>query len=193
MARLRVSYSDRRNGCRASVAVEVDLDAVTVADPERLARLIRDQQTYVRLAVLDELQRATGRPPRTHAHTEEPTGPAPDHGDAWEPPVTFDEFTGPPPAASPTPTRRGRRRAAEPGEYAAQRPPHDDQDPDDDSPADGRQLLGWARKQDPDAIGLILSFGKRNGYASKVVNWTPEEVRKAYQFTRGVQRAAGQQ
>jgi hypothetical protein len=30
----------------------VDLDAVTVADPERLARLIREQQTSVRLAVL---------------------------------------------------------------------------------------------------------------------------------------------
>ena len=194
MARLRVSYSDRRNGARATVAVEIDLDAVTVADPERLARLIREQQTYVRLAVLDELQRATGRPPMTHAYPVEPTGPEPDHGDAWEPPVTFDEFTGPPPAASPPPARRGRRRAAETGEYAAERPTHDDQDPpDDDAPADGRQLLGWARKQDPDAIGVIMSYGKKHGLASKVVNWTPEEVRKAYQFARGVQRAAGAQ
>src|SRR5262249_29075840 len=126
----------------------------------------------------------------------EPTGTEPDHGDAWEPPepVTFDEFTGQTPAASsPPPTRRGRRRAAEPGEYAAERPPHDDQDPADDAPADGRQLLGCARKQAPAAIGPILSFGKRNGYASKVVNWTPEEVRKAYQFARGLQRAAAQQ
>jgi hypothetical protein len=54
MARLRVSYSDRRNGAPAAVAVELDLDAVTVADPQRLAQLIREQQTYVRIAVLDE-------------------------------------------------------------------------------------------------------------------------------------------
>src|SRR5262249_19553635 len=32
---------------------------------------------------------------------------------------------------------------------------------DEDAPTTGRQLLGWARKQEPDAMGIILSYGKR--------------------------------
>jgi hypothetical protein len=185
MATLRVSYSDRRNGARASVAVEVDLDALTVADPKRLAQLIREQQTYVRIAVLDELQRAAGQPPRTHAHPVEPTRPEPhaparaepDRGDAWEPP--FDAFQELPrgyPGLSPSP-----RTSAEPEE----------EDPEESPPTDGRQLLGWAAKQDPDAKGAVMSFGKRNGFPSKIVTWDPEQVRKAYQHARSTPRSTG--
>jgi hypothetical protein len=56
---------------------------------------------------------------------------------------------------------------------------------DEDAPTDGRQLLGWARKQEPDAMGTLLSYGKRNGLRSKVVDWTPEQVRAAYRHARG--------
>jgi hypothetical protein len=55
---------------------------------------------------------------------------------------------------------------------------------DDDAPRDGRQLLGWASKQIPDAKGAILSFGKKKGLASKVVEWTPQQVAAAYRFVR---------
>ena len=49
---------------------------------------------------------------------------------------------------------------------------------------DGRQLLGWAAKQVPDAKGVILSFGKKHGLALKVVEWTPEQVTAAYRYAR---------
>jgi hypothetical protein len=85
------------------------------------------------------------------------------------------------------PERRapGRR---EPDRGDAWEPPADD---DPDAPTNGRQLLGWARKQDPDAMGTALSFGKRNGLKSKVVDWTPEQVRAAYRHARGIRPSTG--
>jgi len=60
-------------------------------------------------------------------------------------------------------------------------------DEDQDAPSDGRQLMGWARKQDPDALGTILSYGKRNRLKSKIVDWTPDQVNAAYRFARAQQ------
>jgi hypothetical protein len=103
------------------------------------------------------------------------TGPA--RGDAWEPPQ-FDEFGGPDPgspALTPSPRTSGREE------------PEEEESP----PQDGRQLLGWASKQDPDAKGLVMSFGKRNGYPSKIVSWGPEQVRAAYRHARAAQRPTG--
>jgi hypothetical protein len=37
-----------------------------------------------------------------------------------------------------------------------------DEDQEEGPPTDGRQLLGWAAKQVPDAKGLVISLGKRN-------------------------------
>jgi hypothetical protein len=65
--------------------------------------------------------------------------------------------------------------------------PTDEEDP----PADGRHLLGWASKRDPDAKGAVMSFGKRNGYPSKIVTWTAEQVRAAYRHARGPRPATG--
>jgi hypothetical protein len=81
-----------------------------------------------------------------------------------------------------TPPPRGRRDAAE-----------DDRDHDRDGddagrpPGDGRQLLGWAAKQVPDAKGLVMSFGKKNGYPPKIVDWDDEQVRSAYRYARARQ------
>ena len=55
---------------------------------------------------------------------------------------------------------------------------------DEDAPTDGRQLLGWSSKQIPDAKGLILSYGKKNGLPSKIVGWSPQQVAAAYRFAR---------
>jgi hypothetical protein len=55
---------------------------------------------------------------------------------------------------------------------------------DEDAPTNGRQLLGWASKQVPDLKGTLLSFGKRNGLRSKIVDWTPDQVNAAYRFAR---------
>src|SRR5262249_25614513 len=74
------------------------------------------------------------------------------------------------------PARRG------PDRGGARAPPAGD---GPDAPTDGRPLLGWARKQQPDAMGTLLSYGKRNGLRSKIVAWTPEQVRAAYHHARG--------
>ena len=77
------------------------------------------------------------------------------------------------------PERRAPARR-EPDRGDAWEPPADDQD----APTNGRQLLGWASKQVPDLKGTILSFGKRNGLRSKIVDWTPDQVNAAYRFAR---------
>jgi hypothetical protein len=103
---------------------------------------------------------------------------APDRGDAWEPP--FDEFQELPrgyPGSIPSPRTSA---GTEPEE-----------DPEESPPTDGRQLLGWAAKQDPDAKGAVMSFGKRNGYPSKIVSWTAEQVRAAYRHARGLRPSTG--
>ena len=62
-------------------------------------------------------------------------------------------------------------------------PPADDE-PDEDAPRDGRQLLGWASKQIPDQKGTLISYGKKKGLNSKIVAWTPQQVAAAYRFAR---------
>ena len=67
----------------------------------------------------------------------------------------------------------------------------EEEDPEESPPTDGRQLLGWAAKRDPDAKGTVMSFGKRNGYPSKIVSWTAEQVRAAYRHARGTRPSTG--
>ena len=57
-------------------------------------------------------------------------------------------------------------------------------EPDEDAPRDGRQLLGWASKQIPDCKGVLIGYGKKKGLHSKIVAWTPQEVAAAYRFAR---------
>jgi hypothetical protein len=71
---------------------------------------------------------------------------------------------------------RGRRNATNDG---------GDFDEDRHPPTSGRQLLGWAAKQDPDAKGLVIAFGKEKRYPPKIVDWDDEEVRAAYRYARG--------
>ncbi len=59
------------------------------------------------------------------------------------------------------------------------------EDPDEDAPRDGRQLLGWASKQIPDLKGVLIGYGKKKGLHSKIVEWTPQQVAAAYRFARG--------
>jgi hypothetical protein len=103
-------------------------------------------------------------------------------------------------ASSPGPDagpRPGSSRSARPGDRSSaslrgRRDPVDDDERDDEgrAPADGRQLLGWAAKQDPDAKGVVIAFGKKKGYPPKIVDWDDEQVRAAYRYARA-QRGAG--
>jgi len=51
---------------------------------------------------------------------------------------------------------------------------------DEDAPTDGRQLLGWARKQDRDMKGWIISLGYKRKFKGNVVDWTDAQVATAY-------------
>jgi hypothetical protein len=64
-----------------------------------------------------------------------------------------------------------------------------DDEPDQDAPTDGRQLLGWASKQVPDMKGPIIGWGKKKGLHTKIVEWTPQQVAAAYRFARGRQQS----
>ena len=77
------------------------------------------------------------------------------------------------------------RPSARPDRGDAWEPPADRDPTDEDAPTDGRQLLGWSSKQIPDAKGLILSYGRKNGLPSKIVGWSPQQVAAAYRFARG--------
>lgn len=85
-----------------------------------------------------------------------------DRGDAWEPPDD-----------------RPHSRTRHHQEETHQEP--------ESPPTDGRQLLGWASKQVPDAKGPLLSYGKKRGLNSKIVTWSPEQVTAAYRFLRARQ------
>ena len=65
----------------------------------------------------------------------------------------------------------------------------DPDDPEEDPPTDGRQLLGWAAKQTPDAKGRVIGFGKKKGFPPRVLDWTPQQVATAYRAARA--RRAG--
>ena len=62
-------------------------------------------------------------------------------------------------------------------------PAAEEEDPD--APTSGRQLLGWASKQQPDLKGVLIGYGKKRGLHSKIVEWTPQQVAAAYRFARG--------
>ena len=53
-------------------------------------------------------------------------------------------------------------------------------------PTDGRQLLGWAAKQVPDAKGRVIALGKKRGYPSRILDWTPQQVAAAYRAARAL-------
>ena len=82
-----------------------------------------------------------------------------------------------------------------PAPASTPREPGDDRDYDEDlpenPPEDGRQLLGWAGKQSPDAKGAVMSFGKKNGYPSKIVTWDRRQVASAYRSVITTQQYAG--
>jgi hypothetical protein len=77
------------------------------------------------------------------------------------------------------------RPTARPDRGDAWEPPTDE--PDEDAPTDGRQLLGWASKQIPDLKGILIGYGKKKGLRSKIVEWTPDQVNAAYRFARARQ------
>jgi hypothetical protein len=99
--------------------------------------------------------------------------------------------TGGRPAAAETPgpefPPRGRNGRYPGSDDRSQAQDEDDQaDEEEHPPTDGRQLLGWAAKQVPDAKGQVISVGKKRGYPSRILDWTPQQVAAAYRAARAL-------
>jgi hypothetical protein len=107
---------------------------------------------------LEDPPTGTGPADRTHGPHEEPFGPE-----------------GPP---------RGRNGRYPGDDDRSQANQDDDEADEEDPPTDGRQLLGWAAKQVPDAKGKVIGYGKKRGYPSRILDWTPQQVDAAYRFAR---------
>jgi hypothetical protein len=60
----------------------------------------------------------------------------------------------------------------------------DEEGEEESPPTDRRQLLGWAAKRVPDAKGRVIAVGKKRGYPSRILDWTPQQVQAAYRYAR---------
>lgn len=188
MMRMKVGISRREATGRdgsvgATCEIEVEIPGGT---PDAEVLRIRDHWLELCESTVDEeldrLQNGTERP----ASASPPSAPtAPSFRPKAAPPgpaTDRPEYRGPSPA-------RGRHESDDDRHRDLDRDRDRDHDRgrDDEGrpPIDGRQLLGWAAKQVPDAKGLVISFGKKQGYSTKIVDWDDEQVRTAYRFARG--------
>ena len=85
---------------------------------------------------------------------------------------------------APTPREPGDDDETSRPEVPGPAPRREPGDFEEEAPADGRQLLGWSRKQVPDAMGQVMSFGKKRGYPSKIVTWSEDQVLSAWAAVR---------
>jgi hypothetical protein len=86
---------------------------------------------------------------------------------------------------APDPGGRPRgRNGRYPGDDDRSQASRDEEGEDEDPPTDGRQLLGWAAKQVPDAKGRVIALGKKRGFPSRILDWTPQQVQAAYRYAR---------
>ena len=97
-----------------------------------------------------------------------------------------EEERGEPPGSEARPRGRNGRY---PGDDDRSQARHDDdidqeEGDEEDPPTNGRQLLGWAANQVPDAKGPIIGYGKKRGFPGRIVDWGPDQVAAAYRFAR---------
>jgi hypothetical protein len=175
----RQEATDRDGSVGATCEIEVEIPGGT---PDAEVLRIRDHWLGLCEATVDEeLDRLQNGPARPAAASPPASSAAPSFSPKAAPsasPAGRPEYRGPSPA-------RGRR-AADDDDDDNDRDRDRVRDRDDSGrpPIDGRQLLGWAAKQVPDAKGLVISFGKRKGYPTKIVDWDDEQVRTAYRYAR---------
>jgi len=98
------------------------------------------------------------------------------------------EAMEPPDPESPP---RGRsRNGRHPGDDDRGQAMHDDDQAEDleeeDPPIDGRQLLGWAARQTPDAKGKVIGYGKKRGFPPRILDWSPQQVAMAFHAARAL-------
>jgi hypothetical protein len=140
----------------AACGLKVEMPTAALANSEAFVAQIRGHMELCELAVQEELKRLAA-----HDGTVKPAVTATVNGHE------VDTRGAPgPPAATLT-------------QLVEADPPVEDE-ADEDAPRDGRQLLGWARKQEHDMKGYIISLGYRRKFRGNVVDWTEAQVTEAY-------------
>ncbi len=143
----RKEATDHDGSVGATCEVEVEIPGGT---PDAEVLRIRDHWLGLCEATVDEeLDRLRGGPARPRSASSASARAAP------------------PARSNPAPARAARPEFRGPAPSIGRRPPTTTRTTSTTrghAPTDGRQLLGWAAKQIPDAKGLVISFGKRKGY-----------------------------
>jgi len=153
----------------AACGLKVEIPSTALDNPAAFVKQIRGHMELCELAVAEELAKLDAATPKQTVLESESNGPPPLSPPAARPAPPsrrFDPPTAIPPVGS-----------AEAWEESEQ--PAADED-DEDAPTDGRQLLGWARKQDRDMKGWIISLGYKRKYKGNVVDWSDAQVAAAY-------------
>jgi hypothetical protein len=148
----------------AGAAISFEIDPSLMADPEAFVAKVREQYALAEAAMADELDRLR------IASAEPAASPA-------AVPPAKRPVNGP-----PTTPHRPVVPAAEPHDQVDEVPE------EDDPPTDGRRLLGWARSQPEDAKPWLVGLGKQLRYPPRILDWTPKQVRTAYQSYREAHR-----
>jgi hypothetical protein len=141
----------------------IELDEQLLHDPQALAAKIRAWYALAQTAVDEELARLgngqAAAPAALHATPSTPTRPSRPPAPQLPPTTTPDRFNE-----------------------------EDDAGDDDDTPRNGSQLLGWARKQRDDCMGFIITLGKKQKFAGRVVEWKVDQVLEAFHATKQMLR-----
>ena len=155
-----------------SVGACCEVDGIEIPAGSDLAEIARIRDHWLgfcEVTVNDELRRLRGVRAGGPAITNGHHAPAPSPAQA-----SYPERVAP---AGTVQARGGRREEEE----VEDREDEEEAKP----PADGRQLLGWAAKQHPDAKGDVIAFGAQRKFKGKVVDWKQDQVLQAYKHVRG--------
>ena len=160
----------------AACGLKVEIPSTALDDPAAFVKQIRGHMELCELAVAEEIAKLDAATPKQTVLESETNGPAPTAARPAPQARRFD----PPPAIPPR--RIGRR-------VQRARRQADDQDDEDDPPTDGRQLLGWARKQTPDMKPWVISWGYKTKTKGNVIDWPEAKVTQCYTAARKALRA----
>jgi hypothetical protein len=161
----------------AGAAICFEVPTELLNDPESFVAKVRAHYALCESAMNEELR-------RLKAQSNGQASPAAGQAAAADPKPTK-------PAAGRQPVATPRRAAA--AQVAEEMEEYQEEQArelpeDDDPPLDGKHLLGWARNQPTDAKGWLIGFGRKKRYPNRILNWTPVQVKTAYDVFRQAHR-----
>jgi hypothetical protein len=169
----------------AQCGLELDLDGAAAADAGTLHGAITAYQRITQGAVKAHLK-SMGAPAAlvdaTPAVTTAAVSAAPAPAPAGTSSQHLSTWGGQPAAVAPAPAPAPAKKA--PPAAAAESEEEDDGPP----PRTGKQLLGWAAKQEPDAKGWIYDWGRATKVKGRVLDWPEKTVAKCYEACKASKR-----